>query len=206
MKKAGIAAALLFALGGLSPADASSIDRLKEFIRHTTTGKAQFNQELLDKNGRSVQKSNGTMEFSRPGKFRWSYQKPYAQLIVGDGEKLWVYDPELNQVTVKKLDQALGQSPAALLAGSNEIEKEFNLKDDGTQNGLEWLQALPKTEDASFESIRMGFDKSGLQVMELRDRFGQTTILHFSELELNPRLSPKLFEFTPPKGADIVGE
>jgi len=206
MKKAGIAAALLFALGGLSPADASSIDRLKEFIQHTTTGKAQFNQELLDKNGRSVQKSNGTMEFSRPGKFRWSYQKPYAQLIVGDGEKLWVYDPELNQVTVKKLDQALGQSPAALLAGSNEIEKEFNLKDDGTQNGLEWLQALPKTEDASFESIRMGFDKSGLQVMELRDRFGQTTILHFSELELNPRLSPKLFEFTPPKGADIVGE
>jgi outer membrane lipoprotein carrier protein len=206
MMKAGFVAAFLFALGGLSPAHASSIDRLKEFIQHSATGKAQFNQELLDKNGRSVQKSSGTMQFSRPGKFRWSYEKPYAQLIVGDGEKLWVYDPELNQVTVKKLDQALGESPAALLAGSNEIEKNFQLKDDGTRDGLDWLQALPKAQESSFESVRMGFDQSGLQVMELRDRFGQTTVLHFSELKRNPRLNPKLFEFTPPKGADIVGE
>ncbi|HXZ96382.1 MAG TPA: outer membrane lipoprotein chaperone LolA [Burkholderiales bacterium] len=203
--KSGFAAAII-ALGSFSPAHASSIDSLKEFIQHSATGKAQFNQELFDKNGHSVQKSSGTMEFSRPGKFRWSYEKPYAQLIVGDGEKLWVYDPELNQVTVKKLDQALGESPAALLAGSNEIEKDFRLKDDGTRNGLEWLQALPKTQESSFESIRMGFNKSGLQVMELRDRFGQTTVLHFSDLERNPRLNPELFKFTPPKGADIVGE
>jgi len=204
--KAGIAAAVIFALADLSPAQASSIDSLKEFIRHSTTAKAQFDQELLDKNGRSVQKSSGTMEFSRPGKFRWSYEKPYAQLIVGDGEKLWVYDPELNQVTVKKLDQALGESPAALLAGSNEIEKDFRLKDDGARDGLEWLQALPKTQESSFESIRMGFKKSDLQVMELRDRFGQTTVLHFSDLVRNPRLNPELFKFTPPKGADIIGE
>jgi len=204
--KAGIAAAVIFALADLSPAQASSIDSLKEFIQHSTTAKAQFDQELLDKNGRSVQKSSGTMEFSRPGKFRWSYEKPYAQLIVGDGEKLWVYDPELNQVTVKKLDQALGESPAALLAGSTEIEKDFRLKDDGARDGLEWLQALPKTQESSFESIRMGFKKSDLQVMELRDRFGQTTVLHFSDLERNPRLNPELFKFTPPKGADIVGE
>ena len=205
MMRAGFTA-LLFALGGLSPAHASSIDRLKEFIQHTDTGTARFNQELLDKSGRSVQKSSGSMQFSRPGKFRWSYEKPYAQLIVGDGEKLWVYDPELNQVTVKKLDQALGESPAALLAGSNEIEKNFRLKDDGSEDGLEWLQALPKTQESSFESIRMGFNQSGLQVMELRDRFGQTTVLHFSDLVRNPGLNPELFKFIPPKGADVVGE
>ena len=206
MKRAGFAAALLFALGVSFPAHSSSIDKLKEFIQHSATGRAQFNQELLDKNGRSVQQSSGTMQFSRPGKFRWTYEKPYAQLIVGDGEKLWVYDPELNQVTVKKLDQALGASPAALLAGSNEIEKDFRLKDDGARDGLEWLQALPKTQDSVFESVRMGFSQSGLQVMELRDHFGQTTVLHFLDLERNPRLKPELFKFTPPKGADIVGE
>jgi outer membrane lipoprotein carrier protein len=206
MMRAGFAAAVLFALGSLSPAHASSIEKLKEFIQHTATGKAQFRQELLNKNGRSLQKSNGIMEFSRPGKFRWSYEKPYAQLIVGDGEKLWVYDPELNQVTVKKLDQALGESPAALLAGSNAIENNFRLKDDGTQDGMEWLLASPKTQDSSFANVRMGFNQSGLQIMELRDHFGQTTVLHFSDLERNPRLDPDLFKFTPPKGADIVGE
>ena len=206
MMRSGFAAVLLLALGGSFPAHASGIDKLKEFIEHSVTGKAQFNQELLDKNGRSVQKSSGTMQFFRPGKFRWTYEKPYAQLIVGDGEKLWVYDPELNQVTVKKLDQALGASPAALLAGSNEIEKSFRLKDDGARDGLEWLQALPKTQDSAFESVRMGFNQSGLEVMELRDHFGQTTVLHFLDLERNPRLNPELFKFTPPKGADIVGE
>jgi len=206
MMRAGRAAVLLLALGVSFPAHASGIDKLKAFIQHSSSGRAQFNQELLDKNGRSVQKSSGIMQFSRPGKFRWSYEKPYAQLIVGDGEKLWVYDPELNQVTVKRLDQALGASPAALLAGSNEIEKDFRLTDDGARDGLEWLQALPKTRDSAFESVRMGFNQSGLEVMELRDHFGQTTVLHFLDLERNPRLNPELFKFTPPKGADILGE
>ena len=206
MMRTGFAAVLLFALGGSFPVHASGIDKLKEFIQHSATGKAQFNQVLLDKNGRSVQKSSGTMQFSRPGKFRWTYEKPYAQLIIGDGEKLWVFDPELNQVTVKKLDQALGASPAALLAGSNEIENNFRLKDDGARDGLEWLQALPNTQDSAFESVRMGFNQYGLEVMELRDHFGQTTVLHFLDLERNPRLNPELFKFTPPKGADIVGE
>ncbi|HWN30661.1 MAG TPA: outer membrane lipoprotein chaperone LolA [Burkholderiales bacterium] len=206
MMRSGRAAVLLLALGGSFPAHASGIDKLKAFIQHSSSGTAQFNQELLDKNGRSVQKSSGIMQFSRPGKFRWSYEKPYAQLIVGDGEKLWVYDPELNQVTVKKLDQALGASPAALLAGSNEIEQDFRLADDGARDGLEWLQALPKTRDSAFASVRMGFNQSGLEVMELRDQFGQTTVLHFLDLERNPRLNPELFKFTPPKGADIVGE
>ncbi len=197
---------MLFALCGFVPAHASSIDQLKSFIQQSSSARAQFSQQLLDKNGRSVQQASGVMQFSRPGKFRWSYEKPYAQLIVGDGEKLWVYDPELKQVTVKKLDQALGSSPAALLAGSNGIENEFTLKDDGNRGGLEWLEALPKAKDSAFERVRMGFGHAGLEIMELRDPFGQTTVLRFSSLERNPRLDPGLFRFTPPQDADVLGD
>ncbi|HVS26480.1 MAG TPA: outer membrane lipoprotein chaperone LolA [Burkholderiales bacterium] len=204
--KDGCSLFLLLALGGLVPAHASSIDKLKSFIQQSSSARAQFSQQLLDKNGRSVQQASGVMQFSRPGKFRWAYEKPYTQLIVGDGEKLWVYDPELNQVTVKKLDQGLGSSPAALLAGSNEIENGFALKDAGTKDGLDWLEALPKNKDSAFERVRMGFGRLDLEVMELRDQFGQTTVLRFSSLERNPRLNPDLFKFTPPKNVDVLGD
>ena len=107
-------------------ADASG--KLKNFIANTHTAQANFTQEVLDKNGKRIQSASGIMQFSRPGKFRWTYQKPYEQVIVGDGAKFWLYDVDLNQVTVKKLDAALGSSPAALLAGSNEIERDFALK------------------------------------------------------------------------------
>jgi outer membrane lipoprotein carrier protein len=132
--------------------------------------------------------------------------KPYAQLIVGDGSKVWIYDEDLRQVTVKKLDQALGSTPAALLAGNNEAMRSFSLSDKGTRDGIEWLEALPRDKDGSFERIRMGFGTSGLQVMELVDSFGQTTILKFNSLERNPRLNPGLFRFSPPKGADVIGD
>lgn len=197
---------LLLALSGPALAHASSLDKMKNFIQQSSSARAQFSQQLLDKNGRSVQQSSGVMEFSRPGKFRWAYEKPYAQLIVGDGEKLWVYDPELNQVTVKKLEQGLGSSPAALLAGSNEIENGYALKDVGSRDGLDWLEALPKNKDGAFERVLMGFGRQDLEVMELRDSFGQTTVLRFSGLESNPKLSPDLFKFTPPKDADVLGD
>src|SRR3970040_1833428 len=112
------------------------------------------------------------MKCSRPGKFRWEYENPYEQTIVGDGSRLWIYDKDLNQVTVRKLDQALGASPAALLAGSNEIEQSYTLANLGRQEGLEWLEAVPKTRDTAFERIRLGFSGSTLQAMELRDQFG----------------------------------
>ena len=147
------------------------------------------------------------MQFVRPGKFRWVYQKPYEQLIVGDGEKFWLHDVELNQVTVKKLDAALGSSPAALLSGNNEIERSFVLKDTGERDGLEWLQALPKAKDTSFEKILMAFNaQSDLVVMELYDAFGQKTVLRFSNMQRNPQLATQLFKFVPPKGADVLGE
>jgi outer membrane lipoprotein carrier protein len=132
--------------------------------------------------------------------------KPYAQLIVGDGSRVWIYDEDLKQVTVKKLDQALGSTPAALLAGNNEAMRAFMLSDKGARDGLEWLEALPRDKEGNFEKIRMGFGSSGLEVMELVDSFGQTTVLRFESLERNPKLDPGLFRFSPPRGADVIGD
>ena len=187
-------------------ASAGGIEELKSFVQQTKSARTHFSQAVLDKSGKTVQQASGTMEFARPGKFRWVYDKPYEQVIVGDGAKLWVYDVDLNQVTVKKLDQALGSSPAALLAGNNEIEKVFNLKDAGTKDGLDWLDATPKGSESTFESVRMGFAGSSLKVMELHDNFGQTTLIRFSDIERNPKISPAQFHFSPPKGADVIGE
>jgi outer membrane lipoprotein carrier protein len=185
-------------------AAASSLDTLKAFLDHTTSAKARFAQMVLDKNMKQLQQATGTMQFSRPGKFRWEYDKPYEQTIVGDGEKLWIYDKDLNQVTVRKLDSALGSSPAALLAGSNAIEKSYTLTNLGNQEGLDWLEAVPKTKDTAFERIRLGFSKKGLEAMELHDQFGQVTVIKFADVERNLKLSPKIFEFAPPKGADVI--
>lgn len=185
---------------------ASGVDSLKNFLHNSRTVKSQFTQTVLDRNGKQIQVASGTMQFSRPGKFRWEYEKPYPQLIVGDGTKVWLHDADLNQVTVRKLDQALGNTPAALLVGNNAIEQNFTLTDGGKSNGLELVEATPKAKDGSFEQIRLAFRGSTLEVMELRDHFGQTTLIRFTGLELNPRLSPQLFTFVPPQGADVVGD
>jgi outer membrane lipoprotein carrier protein len=185
---------------------ASSLERFSDFISGTLTARGEFEQKIFDGNHRLLQESRGVLAFSRPGKFRWSYVKPYAQLIVGDGSKVWIYDEDLKQVTVKKLDQALGSTPAALLAGNNEAMRAFRLSDKGTVDGVEWLEALPRDKEGSFERIRMGFGPSGLKVMELVDSLGQTTVLRFNSLERNPSLSPSLFRFSPPKGADVIGD
>ena len=145
------------------------------------------------------------MQFERPGKFRWAYEKPYEQLIVGDGDQIWFYDRDLNQVTVRDLDMAIGSSPAALLAGSSDIEKSFDLTEIGLQGDAEWLEARPKARESTFEWVRLGFTPKGaLKAMELHDNFGQTTILTFSHLEQNPKLKPELFKFSPPEGADVI--
>jgi outer membrane lipoprotein carrier protein len=195
---------VLFFLLACGAAHAASIDTLKALLQQTTSGKAKFAQIVVDKNLKQLQQATGTMQFVRPGKFRWEYDKPYEQTIVGDGAKLWIYDKDLNQVTVRKLDRALGGSPAALLAGSNEIEKVYDLTNLGSQEGLDWLEAVPKSKDTSFERIRLGFSQSGLEAMELRDQFGQTTVIKFAGVERNPRIAPEVFRFTPPKGADVI--
>ncbi len=198
----------LMVLAFLIPASAlaGGVDALKSFIGDTRTAKSAFSQTVTDQNGKLRQKSEGTLAFSRPGKFRWVYQKPYEQLIVGDGVKLWIYDADLEQVTVKKLGDALGSSPAALLAGSNDIEKHFVLKDAGMQDGMDWLEARPKDKESTFERVCMGFAGGTLKAMELKDSFGQTTELKFTRLEKNPQVGNSDFKFTPPKGADIISE
>src|SRR5687768_8210437 len=156
--------ALVLALLWLpAAAAAAGPDLLKNFVTQTTTAKARFAQMVLDKNLKKLQQATGTMQFSRPGRFRWEYEKPYEQTIVGDGTRLWIYDKDLNQVTVRKLDRALGSSPAALLAGSNEIEKSYTLTAAGVQDGLEWIEAVPRAKDTPFEKIRLGFNKNALE-------------------------------------------
>jgi outer membrane lipoprotein carrier protein len=203
--KQTLAILLLSVLPLAAHADATS--KLKIFIAATHSAQANFTQDVQDKDGKTIQSASGTMQFERPGKFRWEYRKPYEQLIVGDGRKFWMYDVDLNQVTEKKLDAALGSSPAALLSGNNEIERDFILKNIGDRDGLEWLQATPKSSETNFQKILMAFNgKSELVTMELYDAFGHHTVLRFTELKNNPSLSPKSFHFVPPKGADVLGD
>jgi len=203
MKQTGV---LLFCLTA-SVAQADAISSLKSFIQNARTVRAEFSQTVLDKNTRVVQRGSGVMQFERPGKFRWVYEKPYEQLIVGDGARIWFYDHDLNQVTVRKLDAAIGSSPAALLAGSGNIETDFDLEEIGLQGDTEWLEARPKAKESTFEWVRLGFSRKGtLKAMELHDHFGQTTVLAFAGLEQNSRLAPELFKFNPPPGADVISE
>jgi outer membrane lipoprotein carrier protein len=188
------------------PAHASSLEQFKTFVSGTQSARATFEQKVYDKGGKLTQEAKGSFVFQRPGRFRWVYDKPADQVIVGDGERVWIYDRELNQVTVRKLSQALGSTPAALLAGSSEVGKAFELSDAGKRDGLEWLQALPRDREAGFERVRIGFGADGLQAMELVDHFGQTTRLRFSKLVRNPKVDAKEFRFDPPKGADVLGD
>lgn len=194
----------MLALAGA--AHAGGIDRLKAFIAGAKTAEADFSQTVSDKTGRVTQQASGRMAFARPGKFRWDYTAPYEQVIVGDGVKLWLYDADLEQVTVKSLGDVIAGTPAALLAGDNSIEKYFTLKNAGEAGGLEWLEATPKNKDTTFERIRMGFKGDVLVQMELDDFFGQRTTLKLSRFVRNPTIAPSRFTFTPPKGADVIDE
>lgn len=184
-------------------AAAEGITQLRAFVSQTQSLSATFNQEVT---GGQASRASGTLELKRPGRFRWTYDTPFAQLIVGDGKRLWVFDKELNQVSTRKLDDALGSSPAALLAGSNHIDRDYTLKNLGEKDKLEWLEAIPKQAEGTFKWIRMGFREGQLIQMQLADNFGQTTRLTFSQIKKNPALAEGRFRFTPPKGADVMGE
>lgn len=187
-------------------AQAGAVDQLHQFLSSTRTLKADFSQVVVAKSGRKPQQSSGVVAISRPGKLRWDIQQPYPQLVVGDGEKIWIYDAELKQVTVRKAGQAISGSPAALLAGSNELEKNFTLTEGGEADGMNWVEATAKVDESGFEKIRLGFVGADLKAMELFDNFGQTTHIRFSKLERNPQLPAATFKFIPPAGVDVVGE
>ena len=202
LKQAILTGALL-ALAGA--AQASALEQFKTFVASTKAARGEFTQRQVKKSDSSkvTAPSTGTFLFARPGKFIWTYQKPYEQLLQADGEQLYIYDKDLNQVTVKKLGDALGSSPAAILFGSNDLEKNFTLSEAGTRDGLEWLNATPKSKDTAFEQISIGLRNGTPEAMELRDAFGQTSVLAFKKFEKNPNLSANQFKFVMPKGADV---
>jgi outer membrane lipoprotein carrier protein len=207
-----IGASLLVA----QPAMASGTDQLKAFVAQVHAARGDFVQQevrapskaqsasdavqVMPKNATS----SGTFVFARPGKFIWSYEKPYQQVLQADGDKLFVYDKDLNQVTVRTLGGALGASPAAILFGSNDLEKNFTLHDAGVKGGIDWLELIPKAKDTQFQRVGIGFKDGNLQAMELHDVFGNVTLLTFSNIQKNPSLPANAFRFTVPKGADVI--
>ena len=183
-------------------ASAGAIEQLQAFTASTHSASGEFTQ-ALQRSRAGVPPSTGSFAFARPGKFRWQVQRPFEQVLVADGHKLWMYDKDLNQVTVRALGKALGESPAAILFGSNDLATRFVLKELGPREGLDWLEATPKARDSTFAAVAIGF-KDGLPMaMELRDAFGQTTLLQFSHVVRNPPASASLFQFEVPKGADV---
>lgn len=200
--------ALLTVALGLFAANASAnaIADFQAFVSSVQSGRAVFEQTVFDVKGKVMQKNSGTLLFTRPGKFRWVYAKP-AQTIVGDGKKISFFDQDLNQVTVRKIEQAFSSTPAALLAGKGEIDTAFTLVASGEIDGMRWLDAIPRQKDeAGISKIRIGFANGQLGAMELNDAFGNRTRLTFSKFERNSKIDAREYVFVPPKGADIIGE
>jgi outer membrane lipoprotein carrier protein len=200
-----LAAAALVGLLAAGIARADSLDTLKGFVRDVKSGRASFTQVVTAPGGAKKKSSSGTFEFERPNRFRFDYTKPYEQAIVADGTKVWLYDTDLNQVTVRPMDQALGATPAAVLAGGA-LEQDFTLKAEPDEGGLQWVQAVPRAKEGSFQSLRVGFRGRELAAMEILDAFGQRSRLDFTRVESNVRIDAARFSFTPPAGADVLSQ
>jgi outer membrane lipoprotein carrier protein len=182
---------------------ADAVAALNEFANEARNGRAVFTQTVLSPDGKRKKTSSGTFEFQRPNQFRFAYLKPFEQLIVGDGQKVWLFDPDLNQASSRRMSQALGATPAALLAGG-QIGRDFEFKPLPSERGLDWVQALPRQSDGSIQSLKLGFRGKQLAALELVDGFGQRSQLEFSELQLNIKLAAERFRFVLPAGADLV--
>src|SRR6185437_4746973 len=183
--------------------EAAAIDTLRDFVRDVKSGKARFTQVVTSPDGKKTKTSSGSFEFERPNRFRFEYTKPFEQIIVADGERVWIYDADLNQVSSRKLSAALGSTPAALLAGGS-LDKDFDLSDLPSRDGLDWVAAKPKAKDSAFQSVRVGFRGKDLAALEIVDSFGQQSRLTFSDFVPNAAVSDASFHFTPPPGADVI--
>jgi outer membrane lipoprotein carrier protein len=189
-------------------AHAGAVDALKQFLRETKSFSAEFSLSVRSENNRRTSDSTGKLALQKPGKFRWEVEKPYSQLIVGDGQKVWIYDADLMQVTVKAMDQTLGATPASLLAGSLDVLRNFDFAEAGEADGLAWVEATPKSQEGNFTKVRLGFAPGGgdLKAMELFDNFGQISLVRFHLPKRNSRLPASQFRFTPPEGVEVIGE
>lgn len=200
-RRAWLAAALLALAAGAAQADAA--DTLREFVRDVKSGQAAFTQVVTSPDGAKRKTSSGSFEFQRPNRFRFSYTKPFEQAIVADGQKVWIYDADLNQASSRKLSAAIGSTPAALLAGGS-LDEDFVLKADASKDGLDWVLTTPKAKDGPFRTMRVGFRGKTLAAVEITDSFGQQSALTFQEFTSNPKLPDERFRFVPPKGADVI--
>jgi len=177
--------------------------QLKSFLASTETLTANFKQITLDENNQPVQTSEGQFYLSRPGKFRWSYKTPYIQEIVSNHGKVYFYDADLEQVTIKKLDDSLGATPALLLSGEIALEENFIMQQQGVDEDLQWIKLSPKNEESGFNYILIGLNEGSIGGMELSDNFGQLTRIYFSEVKTNITLEKDIFKFTAPEGVDV---
>jgi outer membrane lipoprotein carrier protein len=179
-------------------------EQLRAFLAETVTFEARFSQVLLEADSARAQVSEGRFYLHRPQRFRWDYVTPAPQLVVADGEHLWLYDPDLEQVTVRRLDDGLSSTPAMLLSGDGALEDSFRLGAAYREDGLDWVELAPLSEAADFAAVRVGFEQGRLASMELMDALGQTTVIRFSDVRLNPPLDAALFSFSPPDGVDVI--
>ncbi len=199
--KLGLAVAA--SLAGTLAVAADPVDTLRSFVRDVKSGHAAFTQTVTSPDGAKKKSSSGTFDFSRPNRFRFVYAKPFEQTIVGDGEKVWIHDPDLNQVSSRKLGQALGATPAALLAGAS-IERDFDLSNLPAKDGLAWAEAKPRAKEGAFQSVRVGFRGDQLAALEIIDSFGQKSLLQFNGFAANAPVSADAFRFQVPPGADVI--
>ena len=195
----------LLLVAATSPVRADAVDALREFAREAKTGRAAFTQMVTSPDGAKKKTSSGSFEFARPNRFRFAYAKPFEQQIIGDGQRLWLYDVDLQQATVRAMDKALGATPAALLAGASP-DKDFELSPLPAMQGLEWVQATPRDKEAlaNLQSLRVGFRGNTLAAIELVDGFGQRSLLTFTALVINVALAPDTFRFVPPPGVEVL--
>ena len=178
---------------------------LDRFLTETQTMSANFKQTLKSSDGELLQESAGSFYLQRPGRFRWNYTEPYPQEIVSDGERVWIYDVDLEQVTVQKQGTGRDNTPMALLQNRQTLEDAFEIHERGTEAGLHQIELLNKQLDTDFDRVMIGLDNQGLRFLQLHDQFDQTTHIYFTDLKPNPELDPVLFEFVPPEGVDVFG-
>lgn len=197
----GLAALALGAAAAAAHADGASA--LQQFVTEVKSGRANFTQTVTAPDGKRKKTTSGTFEFQRPNQFRFTYAKPSEQLIVADGKEVWIYDPDLQQASVRPMTQALGATPVSLLAGGD-LGKDFTLKALPAANGLDWVQATPKRNDSGMQSLKLGFKGKELSALEIVDGFGQQSVMQFSAVEPNAKVAAERFRFTPPAGTDVA--
>jgi chaperone LolA len=201
--------AMLLLLAALAPAaiaGSSGADRLRSYLADVQAMEGNFRQQVIDSRGQVLEDASGSVAMQRPGRFRWNYSTPFERVIVADGEKVWLYEADLEQVTIRKLTSGIGDTPAALLTGRQSVLERFDIGKSWTEGGLALVRLAPRSAEADFAGVTLGFRGAELQLLLLDDRLGQQTRIDFSEVRRNPTLSPDRFRFQPPPGADVIDD